>query len=311
MDDRDARTSIERGRQPTVTGRDVGVALLAGAGGMLGWGFADFFAKKTIDRIGDVTTLFWAQLLGVAPILTLFAGHRVVPPMHRFDWPILIAFGIVGGLSYIPTYVAFGKGQVSVLSPIFASYSVLVALISALLFHESISTGTWIAIFIVLVGIAFVSSQPRDLLALFRGHATVTAGLREIALAVSIYSFWLVLLDRFMARRDWVMFILVIRCVAVISLYLYARATRISLVVKVHGLWPYLGIIGLFDVIAYSSVAYGFSHSTHTSIVAMLSSTFSLPTIVLARVFLKERMTRLQTGAVGLILGGVVLVSLR
>ena len=29
-------------------------------GGMFGWGLADFFAKKTIDKIGDIQTLAWA-----------------------------------------------------------------------------------------------------------------------------------------------------------------------------------------------------------------------------------------------------------
>jgi len=33
------------------------IAVLAGLGGMFGWGFADFFAKKTIDEIGSVASL--------------------------------------------------------------------------------------------------------------------------------------------------------------------------------------------------------------------------------------------------------------
>ncbi|MFN2571957.1 MAG: hydantoinase B/oxoprolinase family protein, partial [Gemmatimonadales bacterium] len=40
-------------------------AITAGLLGMLGWGCADFFAKKTIDKIGDLPTLFWGQLLGL------------------------------------------------------------------------------------------------------------------------------------------------------------------------------------------------------------------------------------------------------
>ena len=38
---------------------DLVIAVLAGFGGMLGWGFADFFAKKTIDEIGDVASSFF------------------------------------------------------------------------------------------------------------------------------------------------------------------------------------------------------------------------------------------------------------
>ena len=40
------------------------IAVLAGLGGMLGWGAADFFAKKTIDKIGAIASLVWAHIFG-------------------------------------------------------------------------------------------------------------------------------------------------------------------------------------------------------------------------------------------------------
>ena len=45
------------------------IALVAGFGGMFGWGLADFFAKKTIDELGDVMTLAWAGGFGTIPFL--------------------------------------------------------------------------------------------------------------------------------------------------------------------------------------------------------------------------------------------------
>src|ERR1700681_2889684 len=101
------------------------IAVLAGLGAMLGWGLADFFAKKTIDTIGDVTTLFWVQLIGIIPLVALFAVHPVIPHklagLGYFGIVYLAVLGVWSGLSYIPTYVAFGKGKVSLLSQIFAS----------------------------------------------------------------------------------------------------------------------------------------------------------------------------------------------
>jgi hypothetical protein len=49
-------------------------ALVAGLGGMLGWGFADFFAKKTIDKIGDLPSLVWAHLFGTGFFVIIVAG---------------------------------------------------------------------------------------------------------------------------------------------------------------------------------------------------------------------------------------------
>jgi uncharacterized membrane protein len=287
-------------------------AVLGGLGGMAGWGAADFFAKKTIDQVGDLTTLFWSQAIGVVPLLILFAVKRDVPTLHPFDLLWLVLFGIVSALSYLPVYVAFGKGQVSLLSPIFASYAALVVLFSAAIFGEHISAGQWIAIVVVMVGVLLISTDPRDLgRILRRGGADRTAGLPEIVSALVVYSLWLVLFDHFIGHRDWVFFLLVIRISASLTLVVYSRVTRRSLIVEQRrSMFPYLAAIGLCDVAAYSAVSYGFSASTHTSIVAVLASTFSLPTIVLARLFLKERLANVQKVAATIILGGIVLVSI-
>ena len=53
------------------------IAVLAGLGGMLGWGFADFFAKKTVDKIGDIATLVWAHLFGTL-VFALIALYNQV-----------------------------------------------------------------------------------------------------------------------------------------------------------------------------------------------------------------------------------------
>jgi len=54
---------------------------------------------------------------------------------------------------------------------------------------------------------------------------------------------------------------------------------------------------------AYVSISLGYSLTTRTSVVALLSGAFSLPTIVLARAFLKERVSGLQTAGSVVILG--------
>jgi uncharacterized membrane protein len=279
---------------------------------MLGWGFADFFAKSTIDSLGDLTTLFWAQAIGVLPLLGIFAVTRTVPEMEPLDLIWLTLFGVFSGLSYLPLYAGFAKGPVSVLSPVFAAYAAVVVLLSAVFFGEQISIDQALAIGVVLAGVVLISTDPRELGRLARGRSTeLSAGLPEVLCALLIYSVWLVLLDRFIHGRDWVFFLLVIRSVATATLLVYAHISGRSLRVNQRSLMPYLALIGCCDVAAFAFVAWGFSASPHISIVAVLSSTFSLPTILLARLFLKERLVLTQKLAAGVILLGVALVSVR
>lgn len=289
----------------------VALAIICGLGGMLGWGFADFFAKKTIDKIGDVTTLFWGQLIGIIPLLALNFISHTKPTIEGHDLTFVILLGIFSGLTYIPTYVAFGKGKVSLLSPIFASYAAVVAFLSAAVFHEHLTQSQQLAMIIIFCGILLISTSPWDLMKLMKGRSKhKTDGLPEILLAVGTYSIWLLALDQFLSGRDWLPFLLGIRILSTVTLFVYAMLTGRKLLVRKHGMWPYLIGIGLFDVFAFASVAYGFSVTTHTAIVAVLSASFSIPTIILARIFLRELVTPLQTLATCAILAGIVMLTI-
>jgi len=285
------------------------VALIAGLGSMVGWGTADFFAKKTIDKMGDVQTLFWQQLVGIGPLLLLYLLHPYAPHLHHYDWLFMILLGAVSGLSYIPLYNGFGKGQLSLLSPVFAAYSVVVVVLSILFLGEPLHAWRAVAIVVTVLGILLISTDVGDLRTSFRRHAFRLAGLPEVASAMLVYSVWLIFLDKFLDGKQWVFYMLCIRTFSTIAVFLYSRVRKIQLGVTDKTLWKYLIGIGVFDVAAYSFVSYGFSHTQYPSVIAVLSATFSIPTIILARIFLGERISRQQLIAALVILGGVVLIS--
>lgn len=286
------------------------IALLAGLGGMLGWGVADFLAKKTIDTIGDLRTLFWQQFFGVMPLLVLFLAHPHVPAPNRFDPLFLILLGITSAVLYLFLYAGFGKGQVSLLSPVMASYSVVVVLLSVILLGEHLSGLRILAILVTVAGILLISTDPQDLGRSFRNGAFKLAGLPDVIIAMLGYSFWLLYLDKFLNGKEWVFYLLAIRTVAAATLMVYAAARRIPLGFQGKGITKYLVGIGIFDVGAFGFVSYGFSHSRYPSVIAVLSATFSLPTMILAYIFLKEKIRPFQLAAALLIIGGIVLVTL-
>lgn len=277
---------------------------------MVGWGTADFFAKKTIDKIGDLRTLFWQQLFGTLLLLAAFLVQPKVPSLHHFDPLFLLLFGIISALTYLPLYAGFGKGQVSLLSPVMASYSVVVVILSVVILGEPIYLKRSLAILVTFIGILLISTDVHDLEKSFRKRAFRLAGLPEVLTAMLGYSFWLLFLDKFLNGKQWLFYLLIIRVIATLTLVVYAAAKRVSLRVTDRTLWKYLVCIGVFDVAAFSFVSYGFSHTQYPSIIAVLSATFSLPTMLLAYFFLGERINRTQIAAALTILCGIVLITL-
>ena len=185
-------------------------------------------------------------------------------------------------------------------------------ILSSVFFGERISNGQWIAIVVVLAGVLVISTTIEGFTSALReASGGATRGLPQVLSAAVAFAFWLVLLDQFLGVRDWLLFLIVIRVTAAVTVAVYAKLTNEPLALPAgdRSLVTYVSLIGCCDAIAFAAVSYGFSATSHTSIVAVLSSTFSLPTLVLARVFLKERLAPSQKVAAGVILVGIALVS--
>ena len=96
--------------------QDIIIASLAGLGGMFGWGLADFFAKKTIDEIGDTASLAWGHIFGTLSLLLMvlyrwgISEQGISLPPDIKTWSLLAVFGIVQAAVYLFVYRGFGKG---------------------------------------------------------------------------------------------------------------------------------------------------------------------------------------------------------
>jgi drug/metabolite transporter (DMT)-like permease len=101
--------------------------------------------------------------------------------------------------------------------------------------------------------------------------------------------------------------VLVSRLVSVATIGVGSAALQKSLA-KPAGVWPFVLGVAVLDSAAFAFYNAGVA-SGMTSVVSILSSLFSAVTVVLAFIFLRERMGRLQWAAVAVILLGVALVS--
>lgn len=291
------------------------IAILAGLGGMLGWGFADFFAKKTIDQIGSIATLVWAHIFGtfililVAWFQLIVQGAHLSTPQSLGGWGAVAFFGALQAIVYFLAYKGFGKGQLAVLNPVFASYAGLAALISILIFGEILSTNLLIALVVIFAGILLLNIDTKALLNK-RLNLTHVPGLKEVGLAAILAAFWQLFWDKLVRGQDWVLYTLLMYTFMTITAFVLGKFTKTNLTLPKQSLWKFLMFIGLGEVVAYLALTLGFSATRFTSIVIVLAGAFSLPTIILARLFLKEKVTAIQTIGSLVIITGVVVLSL-
>ena len=294
---------------------DLFIAISAGLGGMFGWGLADLFAKKTIDEIGDIVTLVIAHVFGSLSLIlvtayVLLRGGALAFPHDATTWLGLIFFGALQAIVYLLVYTGFGKGQVAVLNPVFASYSGLTAIISIIFLREAVNAPLLIGLAILFIGILLLTIDPAALKERKIGFTQIP-GFREISIATILATAWTVLWFLFIHGHDWLTYAMLMYVFMTATLLIYARVKKIRLAVPKAqaSAWKYLVLIGVFETGAYLAISGGYGLTTHTSVVALLSGAFSLPTIILARIFLKERTTTLQAVASVVIIAGIMALS--
>ncbi|HSX19058.1 MAG TPA: EamA family transporter [Candidatus Saccharimonadales bacterium] len=294
--------------------RELLVAVLAGIGGMIGWGSADFFAKKTVDRVGSIVSLVWAHFFGTY-ILILIAISQLVFfhkafhfPSSPPQWVGLIFFGVLQMIVYWLVYEGFGKGQLAVLNPVFASFTGVVALISILFLGESGGFAKFFPLGVIFLGIMLISLDTKALFSL-RLKLDNIPGLKEVGIATVLASFWTLGWSKFIARQDWVSYALFMYLFMTIAAFVFSKLMKVKIGAVKSDLWKFLILIGFGEVIAYLAISLGYSATSLVSIVALISGAFSLPTILLARIFLKERVNLDQTIGTLVIIFGIIALS--
>lgn len=292
------------------------IAIVSGLTTMIGWGLADFFAKKTIDKIGDIVTLFWAHVFGtmffalIVLFQTTFATGPLSFPSDFHVWVGLVFFGALQGTVYLLVYQGFGKGKLAILNPVFASYSGMAALLSILFLGEVVPSYILGAIVAVFIGVIFLSLDLQALRAR-NLHLVGAPGLKEVGIASILAAIWTLSWNSFVKGADWVFYAFVMYAFMTLSIFIYTRIKKIGLEFNDTSSWKYLALIGGCETIAYLMLSLGFSTTSYTSVIAVLSGAFSLPTIVLAWMFLKERISLIQTVGCFIIIAGIIILSLR
>jgi drug/metabolite transporter (DMT)-like permease len=291
------------------------IAVLAGLAGMFGWGFADFFAKKTIDKVGDLATLTWAHIYGAVVIASLLLarslneGQAVQFPTSPRELGPLVFFGVLQAMVYYYAYKGFAVGKLSLLNPVFSSFPGIVVILSVVIFGEVLGGWQLASILVVFLGVLTLNID-HESLALRKLRLLKIPGMRHIVVAALLASVWTVLWGYFVSEKDWLVYASLMYFFMCITTLIICFFQKVKLDVVDGQTWKYFLLIGLSEVIAYVGLTVGYSLTSHVSIVAVLSGAFSIPTVVLAHIFLKERITKLQILGAFIVVAGVIVISL-
>ena len=282
-------------------------AALGGVLAALAWGSADFIARFTGAAVGHVNALF-GMLAASAVVLTGVVFYLGLPMVDLgAGWWLLLLTGAGLMLATLLLYRSLVRGPVTVAAPIagtFPAFNILLAL----LLGVRPTPVEWAAMAAVMVGVLVVARSARhyeargdysraqiretimiSLGASFMFAVTVAAGQEAGAIYGDVQAVFL---------GRWIS----LACCALL-LALRREAPRIP-----FRCWPALGVQGVLDGSAMVAIVAG-SQGAGSAVTAVLASTFSAVTVVLARIFIREAMSWGQWLGIAIIVLGIAILS--
>lgn len=201
------------------------IAVLGGTMGMIGYGSADFFAKKTIEKLGILKSVFYSQFLSIFFLLFFLFQDASIPTFTIGVIGAVIIFGFFWATGYLSLYRAFEVGKLSVVSPITSTFAVLAAVISYLFFHEPFSSLKIAAVALVTVGVVLTAINLKELRNGIQWK-DLAKGVPEALAVFFIFGFFWPLWDQFVGKGAWVILTIAMRIVAVTVFFLYAQLLK-------------------------------------------------------------------------------------
>ena len=310
------------------------MGIILGLSAALFWGTADFLVRYTTRIIGVYRTLFYMQFIGLACLsIFLVASGEFSRQLAHISWQWwILAFvtALLNVISALALYRAFEIGVLAVVSPIAASSTALTVVL-AILSGEMISRARGIGITAALIGVALaathftpisntkeqdldVKSPPdshsmyKNLALLRRGKLTRGVGWALVSAVCYGVDFWL--LGIYITPVfGGIMPVWIIRITTICALALFVIPTRQGLQWPPPRAWWLIIPVGILDTMAFLSVAIGYT-TDQISVVSVLASLFSAVTVLLAWIFLREKLQWSQWLGIAIIFLGVALVKL-
>jgi len=274
------------------------------------WGSAGLFAKLSTPR------------LGVARVAILIASvegvmYTIGFLFWRQDVSISLADGVLAALScligicgYLCFFESIMEGQVAIAGTISAAYPVLTVIGAIVVLSESLTGVQAFGVIAVIGGVIALSYEPEP----GTKHSLNKRSLMFALMAFALWGMWSLTskmaIDRIGAGNIFAFYILSALTAPV--LYSWLRRVR-PIGLQSTSPPPKIWLFGAIGLALNVTGAYAYSFALgggNASLVVPISSAYPLITVVLAVVFLRERLNRIHMPALAIVLGGLVLLGM-
>jgi len=272
--------------------------ILLGLLSALTWGAGDFnggLAVKRSNPYGVIAVAHAVSLLLLLIAVAIFG--EPIPPLHDLLWGA--ASGLAGGVGLMLLYRALAEGRMSVAAPVSAVVAAALPVSVGLLQDGMPAILVLVGFVLALTAVWLISGG--------EGLAIRFNDLRQPVIAGIAFGAFFIFIER-ASQTSLLWPLIAVRIVSVSTMLGYALLTRQDWVPKRESIVPVL-LSSILDTLGNAFYALS-ARTGRLDVAAVLGALYPGATVLLAWVFLKEKISRIQTFGILLALGAIILLTL-
>ena len=286
----------------------MGISLGAiwGLTSLFSWGVADYLARIYSIKVGGLRTAFYIRFISLLPPLLVFPLQAYLGQLYSpIDWSTVLKLGPVLGavlaLGYVSYYRGLEIGSVSIVSAVASAWFAVGVILAFIFLGEGLTIYQVLVIAIIAIGIIMLSGMQTSM----KGKRTGF----EYGLASMFFLGTATLLFKYLGNASGpIMTSFLGSLGSVILLWIWLRISGLKVRLPEKEGLHILMVAGLLDVGGVLCMIIGLAQAP-IFVVASISAAHPLVTMSLALIFLKERLSRVQSIGVILAVAGVISLS--
>jgi drug/metabolite transporter (DMT)-like permease len=278
------------------------LSIIYGLSSAIIWGAADFCGGLASRKAKAYQAVLLGEAVGlIALLIVAFLSGEPLLPWDKL-WPCALA-GVMGVLGLLLFFQSIAKGLMSVAAPVSALMAVVIPVIFGTLTSGFPGWLTFLGFILAMASIWFIS-QPDG------GPKSIRLRLSDLSLPLIAgvsFGVYLILMHR--GSEGWLFWPMVTsRTMGVATMLVYALATR-QPVTPQRSVWWLVVLNGILDVTGNGFYLLA-AHSGRMDVAAVLVSLYPGSTVILAWLFLRERLNRLQVTGIIAALAAIVFLTI-
>jgi len=284
------------------------LSILTGIAGMFGWGLYDFLGGVFAKQIGPYKSFFWSQLAGLVSILLLglLTAPSINVPSNVAIWFPVAALLYSAG--YLFFFKGFEVGNMSIIAATMNLWAVFTMLFAFTFMGQRLSTLQTVGVLMILTGVTLASLNWSEIQ---QRKFQLSSGVKEAIAGAFFFGIYWNVSEIIAEEVGWLVSTALIKLGIVIFMIVFSLVSKheIGATDTSRKTMSAIFVMGMVEAGAVAIVNYGLTIGD-AILITPIASALSIVTILLAIIFLKDKITRFQGLGIATAVMGIVVTGL-